>query len=56
MARVSDRLFDGIAASIPAGGTKVFLLGMLCIVRYGSLRRADPSSRGIPLTVVCLIK
>ena len=28
-------------------------IGVLYVVRYKSLRRADSSSRGIPTTVVC---
>jgi hypothetical protein len=29
------------------------VLWVLCVVRYRSLRRADPSSRGVLPTVVC---
>jgi hypothetical protein len=32
----------------------VCLLWVLCVVRYRSLRRADHSSRGVLLSVVCL--
>jgi hypothetical protein len=40
--------------SNPAGGIHVCLFGMLCVVRYWSLRHADHSSRGVLLNVVCL--
>ena len=43
-----------IAGSNPAGGMDVCLLWMLCVARYRSLRRADPSSRGVLRSVVCL--
>jgi hypothetical protein len=33
----------------------VFFLSVLCVVKYRSLRRADPSSRKVLPTVVCLI-
>jgi hypothetical protein len=32
----------------------VCLLYSVCVVRYRSLRRADPSSRGVLSTVVCV--
>ena len=50
----AGRSLEGIAGSNTAGGIKVCLLWVLCVVRYGSLRRADPSSRGVLLSVVCL--
>jgi hypothetical protein len=31
-----------------------FLFYSVCVVRYRSLRRADPSSRGVLPTVVCV--
>jgi hypothetical protein len=43
-----------IAGSNPAGGMDVFLLWVLCVVRWRSLRRADLSSRGGEWSVVCL--
>jgi hypothetical protein len=43
---VSGRLLAGIAGSNPAGGMDVYLLLVLCVVRYKSLGRADHSSRG----------
>jgi hypothetical protein len=45
------RLIAGIAVSIPAGVMEVFLLGVLRVVRYGSLREADRLSRGVLLGV-----
>ena len=42
-----------IVGSNPAGGMDVCLLWVLCVVRYRSLRRADPSSRGVWCVVVC---
>ena len=44
---VCSRSFAGIAGSVPAGGIYVCLLRMLCVVRYWSVRRTDPSSRGV---------
>ena len=41
--RVRGRLLAGV----------VYLLCVLCVVRYRSLRQADPSSRGFLQTVVC---
>jgi hypothetical protein len=35
-------------------GMDVFLLLVLCVVRYRSLRWVDDSSRGVLPTVVCL--
>jgi len=43
-----------IAGSNPAGGMDVCLLWMLCVVRYRSLRRTDPSSTVVLPSVVCL--
>jgi hypothetical protein len=43
----------GIAVWNPTGGIDVCLLGVLCVVRWNSLRRADHPSRGILLNVVC---
>ena len=40
---------------IPPEGMDVCLLWVLCVVRYRSLRRADHSSRGVLLTVVCRV-
>jgi hypothetical protein len=46
----------GVADSIPAGVMDVCLLWILCIVRWKrSLWRADPSSRGVPPILVCVI-
>jgi hypothetical protein len=49
-ARACGRSPAGIAGSNSAEGMEVFLLRVLCVVR--SLRRADPSSRGVLPTVV----
>ena len=51
---VCDRSFAGIVGSNPAGGMDVCHLGVLCVVRLRSLRRADHSSRGVLPSVVCL--
>ena len=48
------RSLDGIVVSNPAGGMDVCLLRVLCVVRYGSLRRADHTSIGDLPSVVCL--
>ena len=53
-ARVSGRSLPGFAISDLAGGIDVCLLQVLCVVRYRSLRRADPPSRWVLPTVVCL--
>jgi hypothetical protein len=37
----------------PAGDME-FVLRMICVVRWRSLRRADSSSRGIVLAAMCL--
>ena len=44
----------GIAGSNPAGSMDVCILGVLCVVRYRPLRRADHSSRGVLPNVVCV--
>jgi hypothetical protein len=41
-------------ASNPARGVDFCLLWVLCVVRLRSLRRADPSSRGVLPTVWCV--
>jgi len=52
---VCGRSFAGIAGSNLAGGMDVFRLSVLCLVRYRSLGRPDPSSRGIRVCVcVCV--
>jgi len=38
----------------PARGMDIYHLRLLCVVRQGSLRRADHSSRGVLLSVLCL--
>jgi hypothetical protein len=50
---VCDRCVAGIAGSNPAGGKDVWMLWVLCVVTYGSLRRADHSYRVLQ-SVVCL--
>ena len=54
VARVCDHSFARIVVSNPASGTDLYLLLLLCVVRYGSPRRADHSARGALLIVVCL--
>ena len=44
----------GIAGSNPAGNMDACLLWVLCDLRLRSLWRADHSSRGVLLSVVCL--
>jgi hypothetical protein len=52
-AEVCGRSPAEIMGSNPAGGMDVCLLSVLCVVRYRSLRRADPSSRGVlPIVVL----
>ena len=51
---VCVRSLAGFAGSNPAGSMDVCHLWVLGVVRQGSLRRADPSSRGVPPSVVCL--
>ena len=46
---VSGRLLAGIVGSNPAAGMDV---SVVSVVRYRSLRRADHSSRGVPISVV----
>jgi hypothetical protein len=53
---VCGRSLTRIMGSNPTGGMDVCLLWVLCVVRYRSLRRAGPSSRGVLLSVVCLKK
>jgi hypothetical protein len=48
---VCGRTFAGIAGSVPAW-TWMSVSCVLYVVRYESLRRADPSSRGVLPTVV----
>ena len=50
---VCGRSFVGIAGSNAAGARSV--VSVLCVVRYKSIRRAHPSSRGV-LPCVCVIK
>ena len=51
---VCGRSLAGIAGSNAAGAVDDCLLWVLCVVRYRPLRRADPSSRGVLPSVVCL--
>ena len=52
-AMICDCLLSGVAGSNPAGGMGVCVLWVLCVVRWRSLRWADPLSRGALPTVVC---
>jgi hypothetical protein len=54
MARACGSSRAGIACSDPAGAMDVCLLSVLCVVRQGSLRRADCSSRRVLPSVVRL--
>jgi len=50
---ICGRSLVGIVGSNPAGGIYVCVLCVLCVFGYRSLRRADHSSGGVLLTVVC---
>lgn len=54
MAQVCDRSLDEIVDSSPADDMGVFLLGVLCVYRQRSLRRANHSSRAVLPSDVCL--
>ena len=54
-ARVCGRSTAGMVGLNPAGGMDVWLLRLLCVVRWTSLRRADHSSRGALPSVVYLL-
>ena len=49
---VCGRLRAGIVGLNPAGG--MYLLCLVCVVRYRFLRPADHSSRGVLPSVMCL--
>jgi len=49
-----SRSLAGIVGSNPAGIIDASLMGVLCVVREVSLRRADHSSRGVLPSVACL--
>jgi hypothetical protein len=51
---VLGRLLAGIAGSNPAGDMDLCLLWVFSVVRQRSLRRANHSSRGVLLNVVCV--
>ena len=51
---VCCRSLAGIGGSNLARVRDVYLLRVLCVVRWRSLRLADYSSRGVLLSVVCL--
>ena len=51
---VCGRSLVGIAGSNPAGGMDVCLVWLFGVVRERSLRRTDPSSRGVLPNLVCL--
>ena len=53
-ARVSCQSLAGIKGSNSAEEMDICLLRVLCVVRQRSPRRADPSSRGVLSSVVCL--
>ena len=52
---VCGRSLAGIAGLTPPGSMDVCLLWLLCVVRCGSLRRADHSYRGMLCVWVCVI-
>jgi len=54
MKRVYGRSLAGIAGSNPTVGIDDCLLWVLCVVRKRYLRQAYHSSKGVPLSVVCL--
>jgi hypothetical protein len=51
---VCGRALAGIVGLNLTGGMHVSLLYSVCVVRWRSLRGADPSSRGVLPTVVCV--
>jgi hypothetical protein len=51
---VFGRSLTRIVGSNPTGGMDICLLLVLCVVRLRSLRRADPSSRGVLPSMICL--
>ena len=51
---VCCRSLAGIEGSNPVEVRHVYLLRVLCVVRWRSLRWADYSSRGVLLSAVCL--
>jgi hypothetical protein len=52
---VCRRSLVGIVGPNPAGDVDVRLLCVLCVVRKRSVRRADPSPRGVlPTVCVCV--
>ena len=51
---VCGRSLPGIVGSNPAGGMDVYLLWVLCVVRYRVLRQADHKTRAAPPIMVCL--
>jgi len=46
-ASICGRSFAEIVGSNPVGSMEVCLLGVLYVIRYRSVRRADHSSRGV---------
>jgi len=53
---VYGRSIAGIEGSNPARGMDVCLLWELCVDKYTSLRRTDPSSRGVLPSVVYVLE
>jgi hypothetical protein len=51
---VFGKSLAGIGGSNSSGGMGVFLLLVMCVDRYRSLRRADHSSKAFLPIVVCL--
>jgi hypothetical protein len=51
---ICGRWLAGNVCSNPAGGLDVHLLLVLCVVRSGSMHRADHSSREVLPSAVCL--
>jgi hypothetical protein len=52
-AKVCGRALPGMVGSNPTEGMDVWFLYSVCVVRQRSLRRVDPSSRGVLPNVVC---
>jgi hypothetical protein len=48
------RSLAGTVGSNPARGMDVYLLRVLCVVKYSSLRRVDHLYRGVLPNVMCL--
>ena len=53
-ARAADDRMVGLWVLTPSAHGCLFLVSVVCFDRERPLRRADPSSRGVIVTAVCL--